>query len=149
MNIKHLLCWKFKNRKHHLNTMLYSHTSCISQACKFNENQRIDSRYDSCNIQFWESISSIELYTNWLSFNWNWFSQTETNLQPYTWSNITDQPCCCCCIPLTGSNSRSHGVYVCSLSHVKGSHITLLDTNKIAVALSFFCFCFTSEVFKN
>ena len=43
---------------------------------------RIDSRYDSRNIQLWKSISSIELYTNWLSFDWIWFSQTKTNLQP-------------------------------------------------------------------
>ncbi len=52
------------------------------RACKFDENQRIDCRYDSCNIWLWESISSIELYTNCLSFDWIWFSQTEKNLQP-------------------------------------------------------------------
>ncbi len=46
--------------------------------------KRIDSRYDSRNMWLWESIFSIELYTNWHSFKWIWFSQIEMNLRPCT-----------------------------------------------------------------
>ena len=53
------------------------------QGCKFNKNQRIDSRHDSRNIQVWESISLIEWCTKCLGVYYIWFSQAATNLHPW------------------------------------------------------------------
>ena len=64
-------------------TLSESWSCCnIKQGCKFNENQRIDSRHDSRSIQVWESISLIELCTKCLNVYYIWFSQAATNLHP-------------------------------------------------------------------
>ena len=56
------------------------------QGLTFNENHRIDSRSDSCNMQIWESISLIELYSKCNSFSEIWFLWTEMKVS--TWCGL-------------------------------------------------------------